>query len=105
VALPDPVLGPLAKRAMRVDPGGNKRRKLLVLIAAYADAGEPSPPVKALARRLGIRKVQDVDHLLRRLARDGHVEVAWRASEPGPGGARRNVYRLRLEEPEVVTRP
>jgi hypothetical protein len=105
MALPEPVLGPLAKRAMRVDCGGNTRLKLLVLIAAYADAGEPSPPVSVLARRLGIKRVQDLDPLLKRLALDGHIEIAWRASEPGPSGARRNVYRLRLAEPEVVMRP
>ncbi len=98
MALPEPVLGPLAKRAMRTDTGGKKRLRLLVLIAAFADAGGVSPPARGLCRRLGIEKVKDLDHLLKALARDGHLEVGWRAGEPGKSGGRKNIYRLRFGE-------
>jgi DNA-binding MarR family transcriptional regulator len=104
MALPEAVLGPLAKRAMRVDCGGKKRLKLLVLLAAYADAGEPSPPARVLAERLGIQ-VPDLDRLLKALQRDGHLKVAWRAGERGKSGARKNVYTLHLDEAERVMVP
>lgn len=68
-----PKLGPLAKAAMRVETG-EKRRKLLVLIAAYADAGEESPAVATLAARTGL-KVKKLDLLLCSLTRDGHLHV------------------------------
>jgi DNA-binding MarR family transcriptional regulator len=79
---------------MRTNPGGRKRLKLLVLLAAYADAEEPSPPARALAERLGIQ-ISDLDRLLKRLQRDGYLTVAWRK---GPN--ERNVYTLRLGDDE-----
>jgi hypothetical protein len=97
VTLPEPILGPLAKRAMRIGAGGKKRLKLLVLLAAYADAGEPSPPARVLAERLEIN-IDALDGLLRQLERDGYLTVAWRK-----GADRRNVYTLHLDE-KVVAR-
>jgi DNA-binding MarR family transcriptional regulator len=87
----EPVLGPLAKRAMRTDVGGKKRLKLLVLIAAYADAGEPSPAAQTLAERVGV-DIPTFDALLKRLQRDGHLKVARQK-----GRQRRNVYELHLD--------
>jgi DNA-binding MarR family transcriptional regulator len=78
------VLGPLAKRAMRIHAGGDKRRKLLVLICAYADAGEPSPAVATLAARLKLPN-QAIDPLLDHLQQDGFLTVARREHH-------RNVY-------------
>jgi hypothetical protein len=83
-----PVLGPQARRAMRLDTGGGKRLRLLVLLAAFADAGEPSPSAKTLRERLGV-DIKTLDALLKRLECDRFLEVAWRS---GPNG--RNVYRI-----------
>jgi hypothetical protein len=88
-----PVAGPLFKQAARLDVGGAKRRRLLCLLAAYADAGEHSPTVRQLAQQAkipgGWRKV---DQLLRLLERDGVVEVRW-----AKHGQARNVYELYLD--------
>ena len=43
---------------MRLPIKGKKRRKLLVLISAYLDAGEPSPAVRVLAKRTGLTPLQ-----------------------------------------------
>lgn len=87
-----PVLGPAAKAAARLPIDGTKRRKVLVLIAAYADAGEKSPSIRELAERARLDRLI-VANVVDRLARDGLLEVDWRA-----GPDRRNVYRLRLPE-------
>ena len=84
-----PTLGPLAKAAMRVETG-SKRRKLLVLIATYADAGEESPAAGTLAAKLG-RPVPVLDALLAALEREGLLEVERR---PPP---QRNAYRVVLQ--------
>jgi len=83
-----PVLGPLARAAMRVPVGGNKRRKVLVLIAAFLDTGESSPSIRQLSERCHLDRPL-VCQLVSRLARDGLIEVEWRA-----GPERRNIYRL-----------
>jgi hypothetical protein len=88
-----PVAGPLFRAAAAVPVDGTKRHRLLCLLAAYADGGEHSPPVRALAARLGFDDAHGLDALLRALERDGHLRVRWRA---GRGG--RNVYELRIEE-------
>jgi hypothetical protein len=95
----EPVLGPLARRAARLPPSyplEKKHRLLLTLIAAYADAGEQSPPVRELARRLGLGNepgaARKIDKRLRGLERAGVLTVAWRASNGG-----RNVYTLHLD--------
>jgi DNA-binding Lrp family transcriptional regulator len=80
--------------------GGTKRRKLLVLIAAYADAGEPSPPMRQLSDRLGL-PAKVIDRLLDRLEQDGWLTVEWAGNSNAPAGARwdgghrRNRYVLR----------
>jgi DNA-binding MarR family transcriptional regulator len=76
---------------MRVDAGGTKRLKLLVLIAAYADAGEPSPAAGTLAARMQL-PVPAVDQLLAALERQGLVEVV----RGDVTKHERNTYRLRL---------
>jgi hypothetical protein len=87
-----PVAGPLFKQAAALPIEGGKRRKRLCLLAAYADAGEPSPRVRDLARITGF-EVPQIDQLLRTLQRDGHLNVRWRASSHQQ---RRNVYELHL---------
>jgi hypothetical protein len=49
-----PVLGPQAKAAARLPSGGGKRHKVLVLIAAFLDAGVEDPPIRVLAQRTRI---------------------------------------------------
>jgi hypothetical protein len=89
-----PVRGPTFRRvaALRVEQvGGVKRLKVLALLGAYADAGEPSPPARELLRRLGWPPTQSnmrrFDVLLARLQLDG-----WLAVERRPG--QRNAYRV-----------
>jgi hypothetical protein len=101
-------MGPLAREALRL-PLDGEQRKLLVLIAAYADAGEHSPSLRVLGARLagqerwnGRAKVNEsgdlaigkLDWLLRGLIRKGLLRVRWRAEEH----TKRNVYELRLGE-------
>jgi DNA-binding MarR family transcriptional regulator len=52
--LPKPVAGPLFRQAAKIDAGGDKRRKLLCLLAAYADAGIDDPSIAQLAKRAQI---------------------------------------------------
>jgi hypothetical protein len=73
----EPVLGPLARAAAKTPVGGSKRRKLLVLLAAYADAGESSPGAATLATRLKV-PMRVFDGLLAALERDG-----WSKSSAG----------------------
>jgi hypothetical protein len=101
-----PVMGPLAREAMRV-PLEVEQRKLLVLIAAYADAGERSPSIRELGARIGISisgrghppGLRKLEWLLRGLIREGRLRVRWRA-EPGTC---RNVYDVRVA-PRKTTR-
>jgi hypothetical protein len=67
-------------------------RRLLVLLAAYADAGERSPSARELAERMHC-SVKRVDTLCRLLYREGVLLVRRRA-EPG---TQRNVYKLSLD--------
>ena len=71
----NPVAGSTFRRVAALPVEGHKRRKLLCLLAAYADAGEPNPPVRILAQRLHL-PVRKVDALLRRLEADGYLRVA-----------------------------
>lgn len=87
-ALKDPILGKTAKLAMRTHAGGHERQKLLVLLAAYHDAGE-QPTVNALTARLGLTPGQ-THSLLRALERQGLIRVQWAP----PKSWRRNEYQL-----------
>src|SRR4051812_21928894 len=68
-----PIAGATFKRiaAQRIE--GTKRRKLLALIAAYSDGGQPSCSADELAERLGWEPIK-VRVLLERLEADGLVE-------------------------------
>jgi DNA-binding MarR family transcriptional regulator len=70
-----PVAGPLFKQAARLQVGGQKRRRVLCLLAAYADA-DPSyrPSVAELAGRLGYKPARLVA-LADALERDGWITV------------------------------
>jgi DNA-binding PadR family transcriptional regulator len=87
----EPILGSQARRAMRLDVGGKKRLKLIVLLGAYLDANEPSPSAQTLSERLGI-DIRTLDALLKLLQRDGFLEIAWQK-----GRNRRNVYTVHLD--------
>lgn len=92
-ATADPIFGEQARLALRVDAGGRKRRKLLVLLAAYADAGVSDPPVRALMDRAGIDDVRVVDQLLRMLEKQELIHVDWARGRP-----QRNRYELVFTE-------
>jgi DNA-binding IscR family transcriptional regulator len=80
---------------MRIDVGGEKRRKCLVLIAAFLDAGRTDPTIRELAERTKLPR-NAVVQLIAALPEDGHLAVA-----PKDGGAG-NRYVL-PEPPKVVT--
>lgn len=69
-------LGPLARAAAQIDVGGTKRQKVLVLLAAYQDAGVTNPPIRALCERTGFRAEHTL-RLLERLETDGIIAVQW----------------------------
>jgi hypothetical protein len=69
-----PVMGPLARRACSLEVEGAKRRRLLVLIAAYADAGVRNPsPDGVLARIPAIPNAAKLQGVRRRLVEDGFI--------------------------------
>jgi hypothetical protein len=69
-----PVLGPLARRACALEVEGGKRRRLLVLIAAYADAGVCDPTADELLARIpAIRDAGKLQGCTRRLIEDGFI--------------------------------
>jgi hypothetical protein len=97
-----PLAGPRFRRASALPMEGRKRRRLLLLLAAFADAGEHSPRAVDLCTRAGIRSPVALDHLLDQLVEAGLLEVEWaRSGPPGRRAAlhdgRRNVYTLRLD--------
>src|SRR3954454_17573077 len=70
-----PVAGQAFKRVVAARIEGNKRRKVVALMAAYQDAGQPTCSPPELAERLGLKPIQ-VQGLLLRLEADGLVECA-----------------------------
>jgi DNA-binding MarR family transcriptional regulator len=70
---PVPVAGPLFRQVAALKLEGVKRRKLLALIAAFADAGQDRPTVAELAERLKLDQ-RKVISLLDRLVQDGLLE-------------------------------
>ncbi|MHB1537132.1 MAG: hypothetical protein ACYCUM_13950 [Solirubrobacteraceae bacterium] len=90
---PQPTLGPLARGAAATAITGKDPllRKLLILLAAYADAGEASPPVRELERRLRCPP-ERIDGLLKALIAERLLHVHWR----GDPDTQRNLYTLRL---------
>jgi hypothetical protein len=93
--LVQPVAGARFRRAAALSVEGDTRRRLLCLLAAYADAGEASPPIRVLLLRLGLTNAAQIDALLRSLERDGLLHVRWGDSERHE----RNTYELRLGAP------
>ena len=80
---PQPVAGATFKHAARLPIDGTKRRKVLLLIAAYLDAGAPDPSCAMLGRRVGLPS-QVVATLVDRLEADGFLSVE-RATEKREG--------------------
>lgn len=69
-----PVDGPAFRAAVRLQPGGPTRRRVLLLVAAWTDAGQISTSAFDVADRLGLdlRKAQC---LLRRLEDDSFLQA------------------------------
>jgi len=82
-----PKSGPMTRAALTIPDLTPNQRKLLFLLAAYREAGEHSPPVADLARRMGI-KPRAVDTVLLQLIKKNVIRVAW----ANKTGAPRNVY-------------
>jgi hypothetical protein len=73
-----PVMGERARAACRVPVGGEKRRRLLVLLGAVADANEGRccPSTELMLERLpAITSAGKLYGILRRLADDGLVRA------------------------------
>jgi hypothetical protein len=94
-----PILGGRAKRALALAKRLSLPRdeaKLLVLIGSYADAGEQSPPMTQLRRRMGYPRhpgtYPQLDWHLQQLARRKLICIAWAKKT----GARRNRYEIRF---------
>lgn len=68
------------------------RRRLVILLAAYADGGNTSPPMRSLAARTHTT-VPNVMYLLRWLEQYRWVEIEW-ATEPHMS----NTYKLNLRD-------
>jgi DNA-binding transcriptional ArsR family regulator len=79
------------KRASKVKIEGRKRRALLLLLAAYADAGCDDPAANELVARIKDLNIGGFDGLLRLLEEAGLVTV-----DRDPGQRRRNRYALLL---------
>ena len=90
---PAPTLGPEARRAARLTTKGHKRRRLLILIGAYHDAG-CHPSVRMLSAHTALTTAT-VIRLLGALARDGLLEIERR---PSP---ERDRYTLRTPRDQV----
>jgi DNA-binding MarR family transcriptional regulator len=89
---PTPVLGPQARAAAQLPTRGAKRRRLLILIAAYHDVG-CHPSVRMLAGRSGLTTTAIV-RLLDALRQDELLQVERR---PSP---QRDRYTLRTPREE-----
>ena len=91
VARTSPVLGKRARLALKLTAGWSSKRdrSVLVLLAAYSDAGEPSPFAREIADRIGIDVRPDFDQILGRLAGGG---LLWTVRRPDE----RNIYVLRF---------
>ncbi len=78
-AIADPIMGDLAKAACRLPVEGVKRRKLLVLLAAVADANQGSCVLTRATREMLIDRVAGIEDnkklgaLLHRLEQDGMI--------------------------------
>jgi DNA-binding transcriptional ArsR family regulator len=83
-----PVRGPMFAAAVRLPIEGQKRRRILALLGAYADAGVNDPAIRELAVGAKLPKPA-VCRLVDVLEQDGLVEIARRA-----GHDKRNIYRL-----------
>jgi len=72
----NPVAGPRFKAVCELKrPLAHDDRRVLALIAAYADAGEQSPPMTELAARLNLTP-EEIDASLERLSR-GRRRLLW----------------------------
>jgi hypothetical protein len=73
-----PVMGERARRACALSIEGEKRRRLLILLAACADAdgGECRPSVELLLERVpSIRDKAKLFSIVKRLEADGFIRV------------------------------
>jgi DNA-binding MarR family transcriptional regulator len=67
-------LGPETRRALAAPIDGSKRRKALLMVAAFIDAGRSNPSISELAARARLRRLAVVA-IVDRLEREGWLEV------------------------------
>lgn len=86
------------RKALKVKKLIPIQRKVLCLLAAYADAGNNSPSFKQMYRQLLLTPMQ-FDITLDHLQRKGHLKVDFEFPDNRPGRratSRRNIYTLTL---------
>ncbi|MEK6271431.1 MAG: hypothetical protein AABM42_02135 [Actinomycetota bacterium] len=69
-----PVLGPFTRAVSKAEVGDEKRRKVLIAIAAYSEAGIVNPTPKELAAATRLPE-DTVRPLIERLRDDGFIRV------------------------------
>jgi DNA-binding MarR family transcriptional regulator len=82
-------LGPTARRVLAMSIEGNKRRKVLLAVALYADSGRADPSIGELVQRTKLPRSAVVS-IVDMLDRDGLLEVRRGACALG----QRNAYRF-----------
>jgi hypothetical protein len=87
-----PQAGPLFARVAKMPIADAELRRVLALIAAYADAGQDDPALNELGRRLDISWGR-VESCIRVLEHDGLLAVRWVTDEEKARKVR-NRYRV-----------
>jgi excisionase family DNA binding protein len=104
-ALPEPVLGPRAPWVLRQPVAGINRRKVLVLLAAWLDAGYDDPAIRQIARRAGLEPLLTFP-LVDALEREGWIAVqsgdVRRKEQPLPPAHRPGARVTILTVPELA---
>jgi DNA-binding MarR family transcriptional regulator len=87
---PRPIAGPLFRQAAALHRGSPDHRRVLCLLAGFADAGEHRPTMPDLCERIRLPEHR-IFALIDDLERDGWVTVTRRKLKP------RRIYALHLE--------
>lgn len=91
---------PLARRVLQSEIEGEKRKRILAVIAAFHDEGV-QPSLREIAIRAKVARGTRKQHrhllaLLRRLEEDGHLEIRW-ATRVEQELKKTNTYKVLIE--------